>query len=391
MSTALTVLRSLHAQASKLGLPGPAALIGEWADAEAVIAPSIDLVEGCAPPPDPDQFWFGAISFPVRVGESPLPEIVGGLVDAVLILSDGQWSWRSVSGAPQPEWVTRALHASTSSEPWRARWSPPDRGAHVEAIEQCLDAIAAGEVYQACVCTQFRGQLTGHGLDFFADIAGRTAPAKAAWLSGPWGSIASFSPESFLDRRGNRVTSSPIKGTAPASADPAGLRASSKDIAENVMIVDLVRNDLGRVATIGSVTVPDLLTVVGAPGVWHLVSTVAATVRDDVGNDGLLEATFPPASVTGTPKIRAMELLADWERQSRGIYCGAIGFAGPGGILDLNVAIRTVSITTTNALTLGVGGGITIDSSPDAEWQECLDKAVSIVAFTHKRDNDHSD
>jgi para-aminobenzoate synthetase component 1 len=176
------------------------------------------------------------------------------------------------------------------------------------------------------------------------------------------------------------VTSSPIKGTVPAHADPAALTSSTKDVAENVMIVDLVRNDLGRVARTGSVTVPDLLSVAPAPGVWHLVSTVQATLRPEIGNTELLTATFPPASVTGTPKIRAAELLADWEHAERGVYCGAIGIAGPNGLLDLSVAIRTVAVTTSGELTLGVGGGITIDSDPDAEWQECLDKASSIVS-----------
>ncbi|MGB3304422.1 MAG: aminodeoxychorismate synthase component I [Gordonia sp. (in: high G+C Gram-positive bacteria)] len=380
--SALDVVRALNAHTRRLGLPGPAALIGDWADVDAVIAPSIELVAGCAPPANPDRFWFGALSFPVRVDESPLPEVVGGLVDGVLLLSDGEWLWRSVTGAPQPDWVRQARQTVAHSEPWQTDWATPSRDAHLDAVEHCLDAIRAGEVYQACVCTQFRGQLTGNALDFFADIAATTAPAKSAWLSGEWGSIASFSPESFLNRRGTHVTSSPIKGTVPAATDPAVLSASSKDIAENVMIVDLVRNDLGRVARIGSVTVPDLLTVVGAPGVWHLVSTVAAELNADVGHDALLDATFPPASVTGTPKIRAMELLADWEGDARGVYCGAIGVAGPDGLLDLNVAIRTVAITPSNNLTLGVGGGITIDSSPSAEWQECLDKAASIVDFS---------
>ena len=151
------------------------------------------------------------------------------------------------------------------------------------------------------------------------------------------------------------------------------------------MIVDLVRNDLGRVATVGSVRVPDLLSTVPAPGVWHLVSTVAATLRPEVGNDALLAATLPPASVTGTPKIRAADLLADWESYERGVYCGAIGIAGPDGLLDLSVAIRTVAIDPAGGMALGVGGGITADSDPAAEWQECLDKAASIVTATSSR------
>ena len=175
------------------------------------------------------------------------------------------------------------------------------------------------------------------------------------------------------------MSSAPIKGTLPAHDDPDRLASSTKDVAENIMIVDLVRNDLGRLAVTGSVRVPDLLSVVSAPGVWHLVSRVQAIVEPGTGTDVLLAATFPPASVTGTPKLRAMELLADWEHGARGVYCGAVGIAGPDHGLDLNVAIRTVSITPDGTATLGVGGGITIDSDPAAEWQECLDKAASIV------------
>lgn len=380
-ASGLDVLHALDQAARTRGLPGPAGLIGDWADADAVIAPSIELTAGHTPPDRPVEFWFGALGFPVRADESSLPTVVGGSTDGILRLVDGEWSWVSISGAPQPDWVSDALQTSVARGEWHARWREPDRDRHLAAVALCREAIAAGEVYQACVCTQFRGTLDGSPLDFYSDIAAATAPAKSAWLSGDWGAIASFSPESFLDRRGSRVTSSPIKGTLPSSADPTLLAASDKDVAENVMIVDLVRNDLGRVSRIGSVSVPDLLTVVGAPGVWHLVSTVAAHLRDDIGNRELLDAAFPPASVTGTPKIRAQELLAEWEEHPRGIYCGAIGIAGPDGLLDLNVAIRTVSITSDNTLTLGVGGGITIGSSPAAEWQECLDKAASIVGF----------
>lgn len=145
------------------------------------------------------------------------------------------------------------------------------------------------------------------------------------------------------------------------------------------MIVDLVRNDLGHVARTGSVTVPELLTVRAAPGVWHLVSTVTARVDAEVPAAVLLDAVFPPASVTGTPKARARQLLSQWEPHRRGVYCGTVGMASPVGGLELNVAIRTVEFDAQSRAVLGVGGGITADSDPDAEWQECLDKAAAIV------------
>jgi len=193
--------------------------------------------------------------------------------------------------------------------------------------------------------------------------------------------VASLSPELFLRRSGSLVMSSPIKGTLPLDAWPSALRASAKEVAENIMIVDLVRNDLGRVAITGTVTVPELLVVRRAPGVWHLVSTVSARVHAELPTSALLDAAFPPASVTGTPKLRARHLIAQWEQNRRGIYCGTVGLASPVAGCELNVAIRTVEFDTEGGAVLGVGGGITADSNPDAEWEECLHKAAPIVGM----------
>ncbi|GAB91601.1 aminodeoxychorismate synthase component I [Gordonia rhizosphera] len=385
---AFGVLSALHAHTRAAGLPPPAALIGDWWDADAVIAPSVHLRPGFAPPDDPDRFWFGYLGFPVHAGASPLPRAVGGLTGDILVLRDGDWRYESVDATPCPPWVERALTGADepSGATWSTEWTAPQRAPHLAAVEKCLEAIRAGEVYQACVCTRFTGRVNGDPLEFFTDTAGSTRPVKSAYLHGDWGTVASFSPESFLRRVGNLVSSSPIKGTLPADAAPEALSASAKDVAENVMIVDLVRNDLGRVAITGTIRVPDLLEVVPAPGVWHLVSRVEAILDPAVGTNELLRATFPPASVTGTPKIRANELLGEWEPHPRGVYCGAIGMTGPGHALDLNVAIRTVAITPDGAATLGVGGGITIDSDPEREWQECLDKAASIVGHTSPED-----
>ena len=201
-------------------------------------------------------------------------------------------------------------------------------------------------------------------------------------MAGRWGAVASLSPEVFLGRHGDTVVSHPIKGTLPLHADPALLRQSVKDVAENIMIVDLVRNDLGRVAVTGSVGVPELLAVRPAPGVWHLVSTVSALLPAELTMHELLAATFPPASVTGTPKGRARELLSQWEPRRRGVYCGTVGLASPWAGTELNVAIRTVEFDSTGGALLGVGGGITADSDPDAEWQECLDKAAATIGLS---------
>jgi para-aminobenzoate synthetase component 1 len=296
---------------------------------------------------------------------------------------DRQWWFESLSGAPMPGWLAEALSrrisANTAPGAFQIDWDAADRASHRAGVLACLEAIRSGEVYQACVCTQFTGTIAGDPLDFFLDGVARTAPARAAYVAGSWGAVASLSPELFLCRRGDLVTSSPIKGTLPIYAPPSALRASSKDVAENVMIVDLVRNDLGRVAVTGSVTVPELLVVRAAPGVWHLVSTVSAQVPLELPTSALLEATFPPASITGTPKLRARELISQWEQSRRGVYCGTVGLASPVAGCELNVAIRTVEFDAAGNAVLGSGGGITADSDPEAEWEECLHKAAPII------------
>jgi para-aminobenzoate synthetase component 1 len=191
-----------------------------------------------------------------------------------------------------------------------------------------------------------------------------------------------MSPELFLSRHGNLVRSTPIKGTLPRrdAADDVlarRLRESEKDVAENVMITDLVRNDLGRVCEVGSVRVPDLLSVRAAPGVWHLESTVEGRLAAGLTDEDLLRATFPPGSVSGAPKIRALDLIAELEPVARGVYSGAVGLVSPVAGLELNVAIRTLEIHA-GRVELGVGGGITADSDPAAEWQECLHKAAPL-------------
>jgi para-aminobenzoate synthetase component 1 len=186
--------------------------------------------------------------------------------------------------------------------------------------------------------------------------------------------VASASPERFLRRVGREVMTQPIKGTA--ATEGAFL---AKDRAENVMIVDLMRNDLGRVCEWGSVQVPALCAVEHHPGLVHLVSTVSGTLRADVGWAELLEATFPPGSVTGAPKLAAMDVIAQLERAPRGPYCGAIGWVDADRrIGDLNVAIRTFWFDD-GELHLGTGGGITWDSDPDGEWEETELKARRLL------------
>ncbi|PQD99398.1 aminodeoxychorismate synthase, component I [Mycobacterium sp. EPG1] len=394
LGDAPSVLRALGAATERLGIAPPAALIGDWFGSRAVIAPTVSVsavapetVFGVTPGKRCDGpvggGWFGYLSYPDAGADGLGPRIpvaAGGWSDSVLRCDrDGGWWYESLTGTTLPGWVADAVHSPAGPRRAAVVWEAADHTAHQRGVRECLDAIAAGEVYQACVCTRFRGVLDGAPLDFFTEAAGRTTPARAAYLAGDWGAVASLSPELFLRRCGESVTSSPIKGTLPRHADPAALRASVKDVAENIMIVDLVRNDLGRVARTGSVAVPELLAVRPAPGVWHLVSTVTARVPAELPMTDLLDATFPPASVTGTPKQRARELLVSWEPHRRGIYCGTVGLASPWAGCELNVAIRTVEFTPDGTAVLGVGGGITADSDPEREWDECLHKAAPII------------
>ncbi len=375
----------------------PAALIGEWFNSRAVIAPSltawpVNTDEVFAVPPGVGDAgvvgggWFGYLSYPDAGADGlgpRIPEAAGGWADCVLRQDrDGIWWYESLSGATLPAWVSDALRSPIAPQHGNVEWGEADRDAHRDGVVECLEAIAAGEIYQACVCTQFVGRLDGAPVEFFVDAVARNSPARAAFVAGDWGAVASLSPELFLRRRGGLVTSSPIKGTLPRQADPAALRASSKDVAENIMIVDLARNDLSRIAIIGTVTVPELLAVRPAPGVWHLVSTVSARVDTDVPMAAVLDAAFPPASVTGTPKTRARQLLSRWEPHRRGVYCGTVGLASPIAGTECNVAIRTVEFDPHGSAVLGVGGGITADSDPEAEWDECLHKAAPIVGAT---------
>ncbi len=394
LGSAPSVLSLLAAATTRLGLAAPAALMGEWFGSRAIIAPSLaasevapcdvfDVAPGGRGDGPVGGGWFGYLSYPDAGsdGRGPrIPRAAGGWSDNVLRCdANGTWWHESLSGAALAAWVADALQAPPVYRGAVVAWGEADRAAHHRGVLACLDAIGAGEVYQACVCTQFSGILDGNPLDLFVDAVARTAPSRAAYVAGDWGAVASLSPELFLRRSGEAVISSPIKGTSPAHADPSGLRASVKDVAENIMIVDLVRNDLGRIARTGTVSVHELLAVRPAPGVWHLVSTISARVPVELPMAEVLNATFPPASVTGTPKARARELLTGWEPHRRGVYCGTVGLASPVAGCELNVAIRTVEFATDGTAILGVGGGITADSVPAREWDECLHKAIPII------------
>jgi para-aminobenzoate synthetase component 1 len=266
--------------------------------------------------------------------------------------------------------------------PSRAWRSTLDERGYRAAVEAVRARIGRGEVYQANICRVLRTPVDPR-CDILALldrlVVGNPAPYAGALRLPDHGiHIASASPELYLRRDGAAVQSRPIKGTGAHSAD-----LLPKDEAENVMIVDLVRNDLGRVCRTGSVTVPDLLSVEPHPGLVHLVSSVAGELRDGVGWAQLLGATFPPGSVTGAPKIAALEIIRELEPGSRGPYCGAFGWVDADRQrAELAVAIRTFWLEGSASavdLAFGTGAGITWASDPGAEWRETELKSARLL------------
>ncbi len=258
---------------------------------------------------------------------------------------------------------------------------------HLRAVAECRERIAAGEIFQANICLRLESEYDGPATALVRNalVSGRV-PQYTAAFDTPAGGIVSLSPELFLRRKGRQVRSGPIKGTAHRPNDPARavlsleqLQASAKDAAEHVMIVDLMRNDIGRVCEYGSVHAPRRPTAEAHPGLWHLVTNVEGRLRSGASDSDLLRASFPPGSVTGAPKVQSLIVIAELERIGREVYTGAIGYASPLAGLELNVAIRTFELADGH-LWLGVGGGIVADSDPQAELEEALVKARPVAA-----------
>jgi para-aminobenzoate synthetase/4-amino-4-deoxychorismate lyase len=263
----------------------------------------------------------------------------------------------------------------------------PGAAGHRSAVRRAVDYIRAGDIFQANICLRLEAEFDGDPLDAFCAAAAQLDPPYAAFLRlSADRAIASLSPELFLRREGRTVSSRPIKGTSarpPGDQESAAARTrlerSAKNRAENVMIVDLMRNDLSRVCVPGTVSVPRLVVAEPHPGVWHLVSEVRGDLCAGAGDGDLIRATFPPGSVTGAPKVRAIEVIHELEATPREVYTGAIGYRSPAAGLELNVAIRTFEFHS-GKVWLGAGGGVVAASRPDDEYRECLVKAGPLVA-----------
>ena len=324
---------------------------------------------------------------------SRLPEAAVGIYDWAVILDCRRTQAWLVSAEGDAQVRRRWLEDTVGAEPpvlkpFRARGAlvqDPESDAYAEAFTRVQRYIRDGDCYQVNLARRFQIPCDGDPLEGYGRLRKHSPAPFGSYLEYPFACVLSNSPERFLSIRDGRMQARPIKGTRPRGRSPEvdaarrrELGASAKDRAENVMIVDLLRNDLGRHAVPGSVRVSDLCAVESFATVHHLVSTVEAEVRGGATAAEVLRDCFPGGSITGAPKQRAMEIIAELEPGAREIYCGCIGYLGFDGAMDTSIAIRT-GVAADGVLTYWAGGGIVSDSQCDAEFQETLHKAEAFA------------
>jgi para-aminobenzoate synthetase component 1 len=325
-----------------------------------------------------------------RLGpDLPFPDLAAGLYDWAVVTDHARRTTRvhRIPGHDLPDGVADALAHPLPVE----RVTPPrlapdtDAADYARAFERVQDYIAAGDCYQINLAVRFSGSSDADPLALYRTLLEANPAPFSGFLETPAGAVLSFSPERLLRCENRAVHSSPIKGTRPRRTDAradaeerAALLASEKDRAENLMIVDLLRNDLGRSCEPGSIHVPALFEAQSFAGVHHLVSTVAGRLRGDVSPLRALAHAFPGGSITGAPKIRAMEIIEELEDRRRGPYCGSLFRAGPDGTLDASITIRTLLQSDGRVHCWG-GGGLVADSAVDAEWDEIHHKVGRLV------------
>lgn len=345
--------------------------------------------------------WIGTFSYdlgrmiepaarhePSACDDRPWPLVELAWCPSALVYDHLERRWYGVG--PEHDSLPSATdHAESPPLRTGAVTSSLPRDAYLDAVRRIRAYIAAGDVFQTNLTQRLSLPFTGSTRHLARAALTASRARYGAYLELCDGrAIVSMSPELFLDVDPvtREIITRPIKGTRPAGATARELLESEKDAAELHMIVDLMRNDLGRICAFGSVSVPAGRMIETHPTVHHGVGEVRGRLRDDVSFTDVLRATFPPGSVTGAPKIRAMQIIDELEPVRRGAYCGAIGFVGDDGGIGLNVAIRTMQCcgvrpphrmdVLTGTLDYGAGGGIVTDSDPAAEHQESLDKAA---------------
>lgn len=357
---------------------------------------------------------FFAYEFGLRLEQiANAPDAETGMPDAMLGFYDCAFvhdhrdnrSFLVASGYPETSDAARHARAearihdiiSTLDGPRMALPTPPvqehwtsnfNRASYEAAVQTVIDRILQGDLFQANLAQRFEAEWPAHArpFSFYRHLRTLSPAPFGSYLDFGDVVVASNSPERFLSLRQNKIEARPIKGTAPRGRNPEedkaladALMASVKDRAENTMIVDLLRNDLSRIAKIGTVHVPVLCGLETYASVHHLVSIITAELGERCDIADVIRATFPGGSITGAPKVKAMEVIGSLERVPRGVYCGAIGAIGFDGEADLNIAIRTVTIRN-DKVRFHVGGGITALSHPHSEYDETLAKAERIFA-----------
>jgi para-aminobenzoate synthetase component 1 len=354
-----------------------------------------------------------------RFDEFALPDLALGLYDWVLAFDHrAKRTWLVSTGLPEPRpWRRRRRAAERLREVRRRLQGPPaetafdtgpalplsalspqhplpilprltsnfDRPGYLAAVRRAIDYVHAGDCFQVNVAQRLLHPAAVSPLELYGRLRERNAAPFAGLFDLGGAVVASASPERFLRVEAGEVETRPIKGTRPRGATPdedaaraAELLGSAKDRAENVMIVDLMRNDLGRVCAYGTVRVLELCRLESYRYVHHLVSQVRGRLRAGLGPVDLIRAAFPGGSVTGAPKVRAMEIIAELEPTARGPYCGALGYVGFDGTTDTNILIRTFTVAR-GWVQFPVGGGIVADSDPQREYEETLHKAEGLV------------
>ncbi|MCG9579314.1 aminodeoxychorismate synthase component 1 [Vibrio tubiashii] len=316
------------------------------------------------------------------------PDMAIGLYDWALIVDHKEKSAYVVGSDTEKKWQwltsqqENKVEAFAMSGDWQSNMT---KESYSSKFAQVQEYLRSGDCYQINLAQRFSAPYQGCEWQAYQKLEGVNQGPFSAFVRTENGAILSVSPERFLQVKDNEIETKPIKGTRPRSADPQAdrnaayeLANAEKDQAENLMIVDLLRNDVGRVAKPGSVHVPKLFDIESFPAVHHLVSTICAKLDDQYCAADLLKASFPGGSITGAPKIRAMEIIEELEPHRRSAYCGSIGYVSRHGRMDTSITIRTLVAENGN-IHVWAGGGLVADSQCEAEYQETLDKLSKIL------------
>lgn len=370
---------------------------------------------GAQPAAGPLPFYGGAIGYfaydlgrrierlpTLAIDDGQLPDMAVGLYRWALVVDHAkERAWLVAADEHAPDdavwYALRRMFEAAPSErqrmPFRTLSSVRSnfsREAYAAAFERVMRYIRDGDCYQVNLAQRFEVRASGDPWTAYRALRAANPAPFGAYMNFPFGQVLSASPERFLQVRDGHVVTQPIKGTRPRADDPGldaqrarELAASAKDRAENLMIVDLLRNDLAKNCRAGSVEVPRLFEVQSFPSVHHLVSTVTGELAPGRTALDLLRGCFPGGSITGAPKVRAMQIIEELEPHRRAVYCGSIGYIGYDGAMDTNIAIRTL-VYRAGCLRFSAGGGLVADSVLDEEYQETLDKAAPFMQLVQR-------